>query len=408
MGRFFIPILTLASSISGVLVTVTLVKDHLAVYSGNVAEGLFCGGAGRFDCNAVAAHASSWLFGYPVAAWGLAYYILITGISLSVVLLRGPDRKAVAALGVVLVAMALVVDAYLAVVMFAQIGHICLNCVATYGINIFLFLLFWISTRGVREPLSWLRVLPSSRSLLGGDDRAYYCSVTKAGILLLALSGVVFSVWVVREPLHQIQTWGEGQIQEFVQQMRKPPNVDLRRFDGQPSIGPADAELTVVLVGDFQCSFCRSLANNVERLRVQSPDRIRVLFVNSPISGLCNPAIGETGHEDACWLAEAAECAHRQGKFWDYHDFLYVQTPHPKVSRATVEAGVAKIGLDVPAFQSCMNAGAGKVDVQSDIALCREIGLTVTPSVVLNGYLKRGSFFPWMLDRVVGDILTRP
>jgi protein-disulfide isomerase/uncharacterized membrane protein len=414
MKRFVLLLLVVMLSTAGLVVTFYLVKDHLNVYGGGMAEGLFCGAsdkfrlaAARFDCNQVAAHESSWLLGWPLAVWGLAFYIVVAGLALSAVVLRGEDRKAVCAFGAVLCTMAFLFDLYLGTVMVVQIGHVCLNCVATYAINLLLAVFFRLLDKGLTVPLSWARLFPSIRELWRGDDATYYCSIAKSGVWLLSGLAMGVSLNVASRELGEIRQWGESETERFVSKFGKAPDVDMARFSGQPARGPDDAAITMVLAGDFQCNVCRSLANHVERIAARLPFGVRTVYVNSPISSLCNPAIGDVGHADACWLAEGGECAAAQGRFWEYHDFLYERVPHPQVSKAVVLARLSEIGLDEVQWQSCMTRGEARTAVQSDIALCGELGLTATPSVVINGYLKRGSFFPWMLERVIGKMLAR-
>ena len=287
------------------------------MYGGGLAEGLFCGASARFDCSRVAAHESSWLLGLPVAVWGLLYYILMIGIAVSAVLLRGADRKAACAVGALLAGMGLLFDLYLGVVMVAQIGTVCLNCVATYAVNLALAVLFWRLDRGIAEPLSWGRLLPSARGLRSGEEADYFRNVVKAGLAGLTTVAMAAVLVSVLEPLRQIQSYGKAEIEAFVAKLSGPPQVDMSRLDGQPTLGPADAALTAAVVGDFQCNYCRALANHLERMREADPGRIRLVFVNAPIDGQCNPAITGQSHDDACWVAGAGVCAAEQGRVWE-------------------------------------------------------------------------------------------
>lgn len=394
-------------SAAGLGLSIHLFSSHLTVYGGGVSEGLFCGGAGRFDCNPVAAHESAWLLGFPVAGWGVVYFILVAGLSVTACLLRGPDRKAACAFGTMVCVLAFLFDLYLGFVMVTQIGHVCLNCVATYAVNLLLALAFWRLDRGIGEPLSWWRLLPSIRLLRRGSEADYYRTVLKAGLSGLTIAAACVALYVMLLPLREIRSYGRREIAAFLSRLKEPPEIDMSRFDAKPSIGPADAAVTAVLVGDFQCSFCRSLATSMESLRRAYPDKMRVIFVNSPISAACNPAIRENVHADACWLAEAAECAAAQQRFWEYHDFLYRRVSLPAASKQTVLERLSQIGLDRVRFLDCMENGSSAEAVAADIALCAELGLTVTPSVVINGHAKRGSLFPWMLREIVLRVLAR-
>ena len=371
------------------------------MYGGGLAEGLFCGASARFDCSQVAAHESSWLLGLPVAVWGLLYYTLMTGLALFAIVLRGADRKAACALGALLAAMGLLFDVYLGVVMVTQIGSICLNCVATYAVNLLLAVLFWRLDRGIAEPLAWGRLLPSWRALRGDDETGYFRNVVKAGLAGLTTVAMAVFLISVLGPLLEIRAYGDAEAGAFVAKLSTPPEVDMTRFEGQPALGPADAAVTAAVVGDFQCNYCRALANHLERMREAAPERIRLIFVNAPIDAQCNPAITGMSHEDACWLAEAGECAAEQGVFWGFHDWLYRRMPFAQVKKTTVDRRLAEIGLDPGRARECMGSGRSRAAVEADLALCRDLGLTTTPSVVLNGHVKRGSVFPWMLRRMV-------
>ncbi len=388
------------------VVCVYLVKSHLSVYGGGVTEGLFCGGAGLFDCDQVAAHESSWLLELPVAVWGLLFYVCLLGVSLCALLLRGGERKAFVTLGTTACTLALLYDLYLLFVMVAQIGTICLNCVATHVLNLLLLLSFWKLNRDLEEPVRWSRILPSWRLLRHGTDTDYYRALFQSGLMGVTLTVAAICLVTVLEPLREIRTYGQNEVADFTRRMASAPEIDMVRFDRHPSQGPTSAAVNVVLIGDFQCSFCRSLANTVEDLRREYPEDIRVVFVHSPLSSECNEAIPGNFHPDACWLAKAGVCAEAQGKFWDFHDYLFQEIPNRSVGKQSTLTKLTDIGLDEGEFLACMEGNGPTDRVAGDIALCSELGLTVTPSIVINGYAKRGSVFPWMLTQIVTGILS--
>ena len=149
LRRFVWTILPLLLSAAGLAVAIVLLREHLMVNEGGVAGGLFCGGGGRFDCSAVAAHESSWLFGRPLAMWGVLYFILLTALALAALMPSRADRALARRVALVLTVASFGFDLWLSWVMVARIGAICLNCVATYVINFLLMLVLW---RHVRKP----------------------------------------------------------------------------------------------------------------------------------------------------------------------------------------------------------------------------------------------------------------
>jgi len=387
-------LLALLAALAGIAVAIFLVREHVTVTEGGLAEGFLCGGGAAFDCNAVAASDHSWLLGVPVALWGLLFYIAMSGLALATWLFRPSERAAAASLGVLAVCVALVFDAYLAWIMVARIGTVCLGCVATYGINLLLAGAFWWIERRANAP-------PDTRGLFLSPAPL----IPKLIVALCVLGGIGTSAYFTSRSLQYVELFAQEETDEFLAQLSKPPEIDMTRFDGQPSRGPANAAITIAVTSDFQCNFCRALSAHVEQLRAELPDRVRVVFVNAPVSSQCNPAMEHDTHEDACWLAEVGECAAEQGKFWEYHDYLFHVLPHPHVTRSVVTRHLGAMGLDVPRFQACVESGAGRAALERDLALARELKLITVPSIVINGHARRGGVYPKMLRNVVRAML---
>ena len=183
------------------------------------------------------------------------------------------------------------------------------------------------------------------------------------------------------------------------------PAFETSRLVDQPSQGPEDAALQIVLAADFECSLCRSIAHTAERLQARWPGQILLTFVNAPLCTDCNPSVGQNLHPDACRLAELGEAAHEQGLFWEYHRLIYDEMDPPDVGRDAVAARLGEIGIDRAQLEASLADGAASRAVLDDIAFCTEVGMTTTPSLAFNGYVKRGSMFPWMLEEIVAAVL---
>ncbi len=75
--------------------------------------------------------------------------------------------------------------------------------------------------------------------------------------------------------------------------------------------GPADAPVTILEYGDYECPYCRGAFRDVHLLLDRYPDNVRFVFRNFPI-----PQI----HPHAEQAAEAAEAAAAQGEFWQMYE----------------------------------------------------------------------------------------
>ena len=82
-------------------------------------------------------------------------------------------------------------------------------------------------------------------------------------------------------------------------------------------------------------------------------------------------------HPGARKAHEAARCADEQGKFWAYHDILYKNAP--KASPENLKAYAQEVGLDLPAFETCVSSGRYQAAVQKDVEEGARAGVNGTP-----------------------------
>ena len=148
--------------------------------------------------------------------------------------------------------------------------------------------------------------------------------------------------------------------------------------EGLPTLGPADALVTVAVFSDFQCPFCSRIAPTLHELVEQEED-VRVVFIQLPIPS----------HPQARDAAKASLAAERQGKFWEMHDKLFAS--QDSLRTADFAAFAAELGLDVETFAADLADPAIEARIEADLAMSREIGIRSTPSTFVNGHYVRGA-----------------
>jgi protein-disulfide isomerase len=84
-------------------------------------------------------------------------------------------------------------------------------------------------------------------------------------------------------------------------------------------------------------------------------------------------------HKLAFKASEVTHCAGEQGQYWEMHDRLFAN--QRKLEPWTDHASA--LGLDVDAFQKCLDTGKFAGQIRQDMALARKAGATGTPSFVL-------------------------
>src|SRR6476660_6042265 len=99
----------------------------------------------------------------------------------------------------------------------------------------------------------------------------------------------------------------------------KQSNLDMVRLtmpvtERDHMQGPADAPLTLVEYGDYECSFCGQAYPVVKAVQHAAGKRLRFVFRNFPLVN---------AHPHAEHAAEAAEAAASRARFWEMHDVLF-------------------------------------------------------------------------------------
>jgi protein-disulfide isomerase len=80
--------------------------------------------------------------------------------------------------------------------------------------------------------------------------------------------------------------------------------------------------------------------------------------------------------------AEAGQCAHEQGKFWEYHNLAFLSAPRLGVEDLKTYA--ADIGLDTDRFNQCLDSGRYETAVKEDLQDAQERGFRGTPTFLIN------------------------
>ena len=155
-------------------------------------------------------------------------------------------------------------------------------------------------------------------------------------------------------------------------------DIDVR---GRPFLGNPDSLVTVIEMTDYECPFCRRHHQQVlVQLLAEYGDRIRYVSLNFPLTSI---------HPLAFGAAQAAECAHDQGRFWDYSDALF--NSGDSLVPDILVALAAGLGLDEPTFTECLFSGAKRDLVIQDMEDAQRHGATGTPTFFINGKLLAGA-----------------
>ena len=147
-----------------------------------------------------------------------------------------------------------------------------------------------------------------------------------------------------------------------------------------PANGPADAIVTLVEFGDFQCPFCAQLNRELERLRAAYPQSVRWIFYSYPLTRI---------HPWSQTAAISGDCVAEQGvnQFWKFERLVYqhqqeivAETAGRQLRSLALQSGAAALPYD-----QCAKSPDTASRLHARIAKAEALGVTSTPTLFLNG-----------------------
>lgn len=170
---------------------------------------------------------------------------------------------------------------------------------------------------------------------------------------------------------------------------------DALNTAGHPSKGPADAPVTIVEYGDFQCPTCAAMYPILKSL-LSDQNNVRLVYKDFPLTDI---------HDWALRAAIAAQCAYQQSpySFWRLHDYLFENQEQLNTQNldARLDALAPRARLNLHQFRTCRTQELTRPRVEQSIREGTRLGVANTPTLFLNGRPLSGSQSPQTLQRLL-------
>ena len=169
-----------------------------------------------------------------------------------------------------------------------------------------------------------------------------------------------------------------------------------------PMLGDPKAPVTVVEFADFQCPFCgRFFKTTGAQLIEKYVKTGKVKFVYRDFAFL---------GEESEWAGEAAECAKEQGKFWEYHDYLFNHQNGENqgaFSKDHLKEFASAVGLDQAKFDTCLDTDKYVGNVRKDTEAGKTAGVSGTPTTFVDGKIVVGAVPISQFDTMITEALKK-
>lgn len=150
------------------------------------------------------------------------------------------------------------------------------------------------------------------------------------------------------------------------------------------------APVILLEYGDFECPYCAVAAPMISKLLKEYRRDVCFVYRHYPLKGI---------HPYAEVAAIASEAANQQDKFWEMHEYLFINQEH--LSNENIDKIAQAIGLDVGLFQQDLGRYDLLEKVRSDQHGANLSGVQSTPTLFINGFQYEGATSYWSLREAV-------
>lgn len=180
--------------------------------------------------------------------------------------------------------------------------------------------------------------------------------------LVLAIVGVAVLIFLIVLIKVDVKT-AKAPSQPVVEHLAVNPT--------DPFKGPRQAKVVLIMVGSFTCDHCRQAAIAADQLLALYPRDLKLVWKDLPESS-----------NDSYDAARAGRCAQLQGKFWPYHDQLYL---HPSyISAAGYHDLAESLELELDEFDRCMDNRLTMEEVNGNTREALAVGIDSVPYLQFN------------------------
>lgn len=183
------------------------------------------------------------------------------------------------------------------------------------------------------------------------------------------------------------------------------PEFEERPMTSGNTMGDPNATVVIEEFSDFGCSHCARFSEttsiDLANSYVESGD---VYFIFRSVGGLIGSPISPI-------ISEAAYCAGDQNEFWRFHDLVFANqaflygTSNIDIDGYMIDFAET-LNLDMEEFESCYNGREYREQVAQDELDARRVGVTGTPSFLVNDQLIQGNQDFSVFEEIIQEELT--
>lgn len=345
----------------GLLDSIYLAVSHYRVYN-DMGYRSFCAITKSINCDTVSQSSYAIFLGLPVSVWGIIGYAFVL-LLMRYAHLTTSEHKPFWPLIFFVSLIYSIYSMVLAGISTFIIQSYCIMCILTYAINLILVYYSWLINNRFGNRGLWKGLKHDIRTILTNRRRSLS--------LILPFGAVLCLVWILFPNYWNMQ----------LKENPKDLSSGLTQ-EGDPWIGAVNPDLTIVEYADYRCFQCRKMHFYLRDLVARHPESIRLVHRHFPMDSAYNPLIKDQVHAGAGRLALLSIYAASHGRFWQMNDLLFnLDKDHKEINMKKL---ALKCGLETENLAQNVNQPASVRKLLTDIKHGLKLGITATPSYVIN------------------------
>lgn len=163
-----------------------------------------------------------------------------------------------------------------------------------------------------------------------------------------------------------------------------PPTTYAANLVDGETLGSSTAPVVLELYSDFQCPACKQFVTlQLPRLVTDfvAPGTLRIVARDIDILGRASP-------NESLELAAGAACAADQGRYWQFHDYVFWNQGRENMGdhdAAFIAAVADAAGVNRGDWDACLAKPATRSAITAQTNAAAGAGIRSTPTLVING-----------------------
>ncbi|MEO7294070.1 MAG: thioredoxin domain-containing protein [Ginsengibacter sp.] len=381
-GSIFSRVSLIILIILGIITSGYLLYRHTVLTNYNIGKIDVCSAVFGKGCDNALISSVAYQVGLPLAAWGIIYFAILASIILLPKLFGKEFIEPIGPVVFFLTLIAFITSIGFLILMFANPVLFCPLCAVIHVINFFIFAVIIKVTNFSFWPFKQRLNATSNSSLSESTDNNLKLKLAGFSCVLFIAISLYFGLQIISgaTDLSKETVFDpKKNLEQFLGE--KLYNIPIDADD--PVLGSIKSPVEIIVFSDFQCTSCRYFAQAIDELKKKDSNKFHIVYKHFPLGKACNSVIHDDVHPRACEAALASEAAKQQGKFWQFHDYLF----HTNLDKldVTVSSIAVKLGLDLNKFEEYRISKAAQNKIANTVQLANSLGIDGTPAVFLNG-----------------------